>query len=209
MIAYARVKSSAQQIAPRSTLGWNCRTRFPNRGVVVGAGSFLSRAATFYMVDIDKRAVRRIMVDAEPPSTQQVIRYDDAAELGPEDLNPFIGKANHVWRNGMSKKAERQPLHVTSSLLLLDGDLMFEDSGSPFHGLDKVMVAAVKDLVERKLPRSPTRTPTNVPCDQEPTASWSGSWKADLFFEYTPARRTCETRTASCMDCFRASETAG
>ena len=174
LVPYAQMKADARQIVPRGALKWTCHTRFPARGVVVGYGGFGTRQANFYIVDIDRRTIRRIMVDWDPSPKGQAIRdidmrqvvwFDRSMSLSLEELNPVIRRMNHIWRDGVSDRAELQLLDSAPALVLLDGGLVFEDSGTAIHAPDKVLAAAVYDLAQQHKLTLARGTPTDAPCD--------------------------------------------
>lgn len=171
LVPYAPVKASARQIMAKSAVAGTCHTRFPARGVVVSYGSFLTRDAEFYIVDLGRRVIRKIkigsptQIEGQQPRMDQVVWFDGSADLSPDELNPLIIKMNHVWQVGASTRAERQSPDSTSSLLLLDRDLAFSDSGTFTHAPDKVLMAAVDTLAQKhKLTRA-FGAPTDLPCD--------------------------------------------
>ncbi len=170
---YAQMKAGSRYVVARSTLKWTCRSRFPIRGVVISYGGFLTRSATFYMVDIDKRAIRKIEIDSpalvvgQPPQSKQVVWFDGSAELSASELNPTIERMNYVWRHGASHEFEMQPTDVTNDMLLLDGDTMFKDEGYPTHGLDKTLVAAISNLEQSHNLAHNRGISTDIPCDPD------------------------------------------
>ncbi|MGI4801577.1 MAG: hypothetical protein ACRYG8_47630, partial [Janthinobacterium lividum] len=61
---------------------------------------------------------------------RQVVWLDRSVSLSLEELNPVIRRMNHIWRDGVSDRAELQLLDSAPALVLLDGGLVFEDSGT-------------------------------------------------------------------------------
>jgi hypothetical protein len=145
--------------------------------VVVGYGGFQTREADFYLVDIDKRTIRRIMINwnprvGRPPKEidlRQVVWIDQSAGLDLDELNPLIRRMNYIWRHGVSDQRELQPLDSAPALVLLDEGLAFDDEGTSTHAPDKILSSAVYDLAKRHGLTIARGTPTAVPCDPEST----------------------------------------
>jgi hypothetical protein len=177
LVPYAQVKASLRQIVSRDTLKWTCRTRFPIRGVVVGYGNFLTSSADFYMIDVDARTIRRVLIDREPVPVgvktlnpkKTVVWVDESASLSFDELNPVIRRMNQIWRNGVSDKPELQPLDSSSDLVLLDAGLAFNDSGTFNHAPDKELNNAVYNLARQYKLTLTRGVSTNVPCDPDST----------------------------------------
>jgi hypothetical protein len=177
LVPYAQVKASSRQIVSRDTLKWTCRTRFPIRGVVVSDDSFLTSRADFYMIDIDARTVRRIMIDREPVPVgakilnpkKTVVWVDESTSLSSDELNPVIRRMNQIWRNGVSDKPELQPLDSSPDLVLLDAGLAFNDSGTFNRAPDKVLNNAVFNLARQYKLTLTRGVSTGVPCDPDST----------------------------------------
>ena len=171
LIPYAQIKTGTRYVVARDTLNWVCHSRFPFRGVVISFGSFLTRSATFYIVDIDKKAIRKIEINSptlvvgQPPQSKQVVWFDGSAELSANELNTIIERMNQIWIDGVSHEFEMQPTDVTNDMLLLDGDVVFKDEGYPTHGLDKALMATISAL-EQSHDLAPKRgVSTDIPCD--------------------------------------------
>ena len=173
LMPYAQTKTGSRYIVARNTLKWTCRSRFPIRGAVISYGGFLSRSATFYMVDLDKRAIRKIEIDSptslvgQTPQSNQVVWFDGNAELSANELNPVIERMNYIWQHGVSHEFEMQPTDVTNDMLLLDGGTVFKDEGYPTHGLDKIIVAEISNLEQNHDLAHNRGSSTDIPCDPD------------------------------------------
>ncbi len=178
LLPYAHAKRKAPEITSRDELKYYCWTRFPNRGLVVSYGSFLGRAATFYTVDIDKKSLRRIFINANmrsmdaqhPLDTLPVVVWaDESVQLSPNELNPLIKRMNQIWRDGVPYKVGLQPMDSTSDLLLLDGRIAFDDQGRSDHAPDAVLTEAVMDLAREHGLTRDNGAPTSETCDPNPS----------------------------------------
>lgn len=171
---YAQIKASSRYIVARDTLKWTCRSRFPVRGVVISYGGLFTRSLIFYMVNIDKRALRKIRIDTptsvtgQPLQSERVVWLDSTVEISKNELDPIIERMNYIWEHGVSHEFEIQSTDITDDMLLLDRDKVFSDQGSPTHGLDKTIVAEISDLVKRHDLALSGGTSTDIPCDPDP-----------------------------------------
>ena len=176
LVPYAHAKRKAPEITSRDELTYYCVTRFPTRGLVLSYGSFLSSAATFYMVDIDSKSLRRILINQpklNPKNGQQpripVIWAEERVKLSPDELNPLIIRMNQIWRGGVSHKQEWQPPDLSYALILLDAGIAFQDRGTSNHAPDSVLTNDVENLVREHGSMGGSGVPTTEPCDPPPS----------------------------------------
>ena len=173
LVPYAQVKAGVRQMVQADTLSWTCRTRFPVRGVAVAYGGFLTSQANFYMIDINAKTVRRIMIDRPPVAIgtkileprRTVVWVDESAALTPDELNPLIRRMNQMWQNGVSDKPTLQPIDSAPALVLLDGTLAFNDAGTFNHAPDKVLTNAVFELARLHKLNVTHGVSSGAPCD--------------------------------------------
>ena len=175
--AHAQGNVNERHVIPRTALKWTCRSRFPLRGVVVGYGGILTHQANFYLVDFDRRLVRRIMVDWNPRlgrvpeqrDLRQVVWLDEGADVSVDELSPIIIRSQEIWRLGVAGNMGLQPLDSTPALVLLDWPSAFEDGGTATHAPDKTLSAAVYKLAQAHGLTTSRGIPSGVTCDPDQT----------------------------------------
>lgn len=178
-LADAPMNTSKSHIKPRAALTWTCRSQFPLRGVVIGYGGFMTQRADFYLVDFDRRLVRRIMVDWNPrigrvpeqKDLRQVIWLDERAEVSVDELSPILGRSEEIWRSGVPGDMGLQPLDSAPALVLLDGTSAFDDAGTASHTPDKILSGAIYKLAQVHGLTTARGTPSDVTCDPNPAES--------------------------------------
>jgi hypothetical protein len=113
---------------------------FPNRGIVLGTGTHLSRYAGSVVVDFDRQVVKTVRSEL----------LDDRVELGSESTIRLADRcvaaitraANEVWNPPAPRKRVMRPVDVQSTLYLFDGAEIYE--GRVLFGDEQALAALVE-----------------------------------------------------------------
>lgn len=145
---YAPVKRPSRAITRRDTLRFLLPGPYPERGVLVSNGSFLSPGARWTIIDLDAPAIVRLRTTTRtlPDGRREAVIDSKAGRsLTAGEVNAVIEQANAVWNPPPIPPAPPRMLtDVTCDVVLFDREDVLHDFG--FACPSERFVAAIEAL---------------------------------------------------------------
>ena len=155
IIPYADAKHPAQPITGRGALHFMAPVPYPERGVLIVGGGFLTASVVWTIVDFDARTlmqVRTLKQVLPDGGAETVVSSRQGRTLALDELNGVVVQANAVWNSSRPPAPPPTMVDVTCDVVLFDGAAVLSDLGNKCPA--EHLVEAIRAL---QLPPAPGR----------------------------------------------------